>query len=66
MHGDCDNVNLFVEAVPKRSFSKQETKREMSEKFMLLGIGWFRKQLHIAQTKKDYNVDSRVIEDTSF
>lgn len=39
MHGDCDNVNLFVEAVPKRSFSKQETKREMSEKFMLLGIG---------------------------
>lgn len=37
---ECDYVvNLFVEAVTKPPFSKQETKQEISEKSMVWGNG---------------------------
>lgn len=59
---ECDYVvNLFVEAVTKPPFSKQETKQEISEKSMVLGQWgiWFSvlvpQATHYAQ-KIDFNL----------
>lgn len=56
---ECDYVvNLFVEAVTKPPFSKQETKQEISEKSMVWGSGEYGVGLrqHNMHKKIDFNL----------